>query len=254
MRAGAWRRMETNLAIKPVDNETFYREVDEELRRDQMVGFWRRYGFYLVAGAVLILALIGGVIWWQNQKQEKAGARGEALVAAFEDVQGGNAKAAGPRLDQLAKEGSAGYRAAALLTKADLAIQTGDQAGAVAAFKAVAEDDKLAEPFRNLALIRQTAIEFDRLPPAAVIQRLQPLAQAGRPWFGSAGELVAIAYLKQRKPQQAAPIFAALAKDKSLPRSLRSRALQMASAFGIDATEQAGGAAPGTPATKEETQ
>jgi hypothetical protein len=229
------------LAIKPVSNETFYREVDEELRRDQLSSMWKRYGWYFVGGIVLLLAGIGGFIWWQNQKQVRAGEHGETLTSVFQDVQAGKANTAAPRLDQLAKEGSPGYRAAALLTKADIAIQNGNDAAAIAAFKAVAEDDGLAEPYRNLALIRQTTIEFDSLAPAAVIQRLQPFAQAGNPWFGSAGELVGLAYLKQQQPDRAARIFAAMAGDRSLPASLRSRAVQMAGALGVDATQDAAG-------------
>jgi len=83
--------------------------------------------------------------------------------------------------------------------------------------------------------VRMTAAQFDTLNPDVVITRLRPLARSGNPWFGSAGEMVAAAYLKQNKPQLAAPIFAALAKDKKVPESLRSRALQMAGSLGVDA-------------------
>ena len=242
------------MAIKPKDNETFYREVDEELRKEQLSGLWKRYGILAIAALVLLLAAIGGYIWWQNKKQEQAGARGEALIAAFEDVQARRLKEVPKQLDSVAAEGSPGYRAAALLTKADVAIQENDLKGAAQNFKAVADDGDVAEPYRQLALIRQTAVEFDTIPPAEVIRRLQPMAQASSPWFGSAGELVALAHLKQNQPARAAPIFAAMAKDQNLPASIRSRALQMASALGMDAVTDAEGTAKGGPATKEVTQ
>lgn len=245
---------EHRLAIKPRDNETFYREVDEELRKEQLSTFWKRYGLLVIGAVVLLLAAIGGFIWWQNHQQAKAGERGEALVAVFDQIQAGKAKEAARKLDEIAQEGGPGYRAAALLTKADIALQQGNAQAAVATFKQVAEDQELAEPYRQLALIRQTTAEYDRIPPAEVIRRLQPLAQAGNPWFGSAGELVALAYLKQKQPQRAAPIFAALAKDESLPSSIRSRALQMAGALGVDAVSDAAGAPKGAAATKEVTQ
>jgi hypothetical protein len=225
------------LAIKPADNEAFFREVDDELRRDQMANSWRRYGKLVVAGVVLLLAAIGGFLYWQHRQEEAAGRRAEELIQVFEQIQAGSTKEALPRLDAMAAEGGDGYRAAALLTKADLAAQANDDAGAIAAFRAVASDEALAAPYRELALIRQTAIEYDALAPAAVIDRLKPLAAAGSPWFGSAGEMVAIAYLKQGEPKRAAPIFAALAKDESLPASIRSRAVQMAGALGVDATQ-----------------
>lgn len=242
------------MAIKPRENETFYREVDEELRKEQLGSLWKRYGVLAIIALVLLLAAIGGYIWWQNRQQAEAGERGQALIAAFDDVQARRLKDVPKQLDSIAAEGSPGYRAAALLTKADVALQENNLKAAAQNFKTVADDAEMAEPYRQLALVRQTAVEFDTLPPAEVIRRLQPLAQAGSPWFGSAGEMVALAHLKQKQPARAAPIFAALAKDQTLPASIRSRAVQMASALGVDAVTDAGGAAKGGPATKEVTQ
>ena len=64
---------------------------------------------------------LGGVIWWMNHRELKAGERGETLVSAFDDISTGNRKGARAKLDALANSGVEGYRAAALLTQADLA-------------------------------------------------------------------------------------------------------------------------------------
>ncbi|HEX6375677.1 MAG TPA: tetratricopeptide repeat protein [Allosphingosinicella sp.] len=227
------------MALRPVDNESFYREVDEELRRDQLKTYWERFGKLAIAGFVLVLALIGGFIWWQNQKQVKAGERSETLIAAFDDIVARRKAAATVKLDGLVESGSPGHRAAALLTKADLAIEANDLKGAAALYKRVADDAQLAQVYRDAALVRMTAVELDTLPPQAVVDRLRGLAVAGNPWFGSAGEMVAISYLKLDKPQQAAALFAAMAKDKKLPDTLRSRATQMAGSLGVDAVQEA---------------
>jgi hypothetical protein len=230
------------LARGPVDNESFYREVDEELRRDQMKSYWERYGKLFIAGVVLVLAAIGGFIWWQNHKEVKAGERGEQLIQAFDDIAARRRAAAIGKLDALAKSGSDGHRVAALMTKADLAIEGGDLKGAAATFRQIADDKGLAQPYRDVALVRMTALELDTLPPQAVVDRLKGLAVAGNPWFGSAGEMVAISYLKLNKPQQAGALFAAMAKDRKLPDTLRSRATQMAGSLGVDAVQEAAGA------------
>jgi hypothetical protein len=231
------------LAIKPRDNESFYREVDEELRRDRARTMWERYGKLAIAGVVLLLAAIAGAIYWNNQQQVQAGKQGEQLISAFDDISGANKGPATAKLDTLAKAGQPGYRAAALLTKADLAIEANNLPGAAALFRQVAADQSLDETYRNLALVRQTHVEFDTLQPQAVVDRLKPLAVAGNPWFGSAGEMVAISYLKLNKPQDAARIFAAMAKDKQVPDSVRSRAVQMAGSLGVDAIEEPAAAA-----------
>lgn len=232
------------MAIKPVGNDSFYREVTEELRKDQLSGWWKRYGWAAMAAVLVLLLAIAGAIWWQNEQQRRAGENAETLVEVFEDVQAGRTQGVDARLDALARDGSDGYRAAALLTKADVALAANKEAEAVAGFQAVAQDKDLPDPYRNLALIRQTAVEYDKLAPAAVIERLQPLAKPGNPWFGSAGEMIAVAHLKLGQPDRAAPILAAMAKDQTIPESIRERAVRMAGALGVDTVEasQAGAA------------
>lgn len=242
------------MAIKPTNNDAFFREVDEELRKEQLSGWWKRYGIIAIVAVILLVAAIGGYLWWQHKQQVEAGERGERLEQVFDDIEAGRTEGIDARLDALAAEDSPAHRAAALLVKADMAMQAGNDAAAVAGFKTVAEDANLPEPYRNLALIRQTALEFDTIPPAQVIERLQPLAQPGNPWFGTAGEMVAVAWLKQGQPQRAAPIFAAIAKQENIPETIRSRAVQMAGALGVDAVEDV--PAPGASAgeTKEANQ
>ncbi|MFN3387873.1 MAG: tetratricopeptide repeat protein [Allosphingosinicella sp.] len=225
------------MAIKPVDNESFYREVDEELRRDQMRSWWDRYGKLAMLGIVLLLAAIGGYIWWQDRQEKQAGAQGQTLIEAFEAVSSGNKAGAQEKLDQLAASDLPGYRAAALITKADLAIEANDLDGAAKLFQQIADGGDYAKPYRELATVRMTALQFDKLPPQAVVDRLKPLAVPESAWFGSAGEMVAISYLKLNRPQDAAGIFAQLAKDRKVPESIRARAVQMAGSLGVDAIE-----------------
>lgn len=231
----------------PIDNETFYREVDEELRRDELLGYWKRYGKLMIAGVILFIAAIGGVIWWMNQREVNAGSRGETLIAAFDDIATGKKADAQAKLDQLSKSGVEGYRAASLLTQADIASDGGQTDKAVGLFKQVADDSSLAQPYRDVATVRMTALQFDKLPPQQVVDRLKPLAVPGGAWFGSAGEMVASAYLKLNRPQEAGKLFAAIAKDKKVPESLRARAVQMAGSLGVDAVQDV----PAAGATQE---
>ena len=85
-------------------------------------------------------------------------------------------------------------------------------------------------------LLRGTTLEFDSIKPEEVIARMQPLAKPGLPWFGSAGELTAMAYIKQGKMLEAGRLFAAIAADKQVPDSIRARAVQVAGTLGVDAS------------------
>ena len=74
------------------------------------------------------------------------------------------------------------------------------------------------------------------MKPDEVVAKLKPLAVAGKPFFGSAGEMTAIAYLQMNKTREAGALFAALAKDEGVPESIRSRAVQLAGVLGVDVT------------------
>jgi hypothetical protein len=224
------------LAQPPDISETFVREVDENLRRDQLQDFFKAYGSWLVVALVLFLAASGGFIWWKQHEVERSERQVEQLAQTYKDIGAGNSSQAPQQLEQLSKDGSKAVRASALFARAALALQQSDPKLATATYKSVAEDDGLPQPYRNAALIRQTALEFDQLQPQAIVARLAPLAKPGEPWFGTAGEMSAMAMIKQGNRQQAGELFAAIAKDRNVPVTSRARAVQLAGSLGVDAS------------------
>jgi hypothetical protein len=230
-----------NLASTPPDNEAFLREVDDELRRDELQSFWKRWGRLLVGGIVGGLALFAGYLWWESDKVAKAGLDGEQLSQALDTLAVADSPDAEKQLKTLTTAKNSGYRATAKMSLAALALQRGNSAAAIKGFAEIVADESLAQPWRDLALVRQTSTEFDTLKPDAVITRLKPLAVSGNAWFGSAGEMVALSYIKLGKPELAAKMFGDIAKDESVPETLRSRAVQMANGLGSPAVEPATG-------------
>lgn len=222
------------MAVTPHSNEAFIREVDEEVRRDRLTAFWTRWGRLLIVGLVAALALFGAFLYWQHSRREAAGREGEQLQQAFDLLQTGAIAQAQPTLATLARSDTEGYRALAKFTQADLLLQREDLKGAAAKFAEVARDEALAQPFRDLALIRQTLAEYDTLSPQAVVERLRPLAVAGNPWLGAAGEMMAIAHLRSGRRDLAGQMFSAVARDEGVPETIRQRAVQMAGTMGVD--------------------
>ena len=224
------------MAQPPDINETFLREVDENLRRDRLRDFGKKYGNWIAVAVVLFLAASGGFIWWQQHQVKASEGEVEQLAQVYRDVGTGNSTKAPAQLDELAKSGSKAIRASALFTSAALALEKNDHKAAIANYREIAADSAFPQPYRDAALIRQTALEFDQIKPDEVISRLEPFAKPGKPWFGTAGEMTALAMIKQGKKDQAGRLFAAIAKDKSVPESIRGRAVQIAGTLGVDAS------------------
>jgi hypothetical protein len=228
------------LAQPPDITDTFVREVDENLRRDRIRDFFRENGGWVVAGVILFLAICGGIIWYQQHREQRSEAEVEQLAQIYKDIGVGNTAKVPQQLDDLAQSGSKAVRATALFTRAALALQQNDQKLAAATFKKISDDSSLPDAYRNAALIRETALEFDQLEPQQVIARLQPLAKAGNPWFGSAGEMTALALIKEGKSKEAGQLFVTIAKDKSVPESIRNRSIQISGSLGADASAALG--------------
>ena len=224
------------MALTPDTGETFLREVDENLRRDQLRTMARKYAPLWIAGVVLLLAAVGGWLFWQDKQKKDAAADSEALAQVYTDIGAGKLATVPQRLDTLARDGTDAVRASALFTRAAVAIEQNDRALAIAKYNEAANDRGLPEPYRNLGLIRATTLEFDSLKPDQVIARMEPIAKPGNPWFGSAGELTAMAMIKQGKKLEAGRLFAAVAADKQVPDSVRARAVQIAGTLGVDAS------------------
>ncbi len=223
------------MALPPENNEAFLREVDEELRREQITGFWRRWRVAIIGGTVIGLAALGGWLYYQHSRAQQAAQDGQVLDETLAALSSGDMRNAEANLKKIEGSHVAAYRASAMMAQAAVAALQGKDKQAIAKYAAVAADDSLSQPFRDAAIIRQTALEYDAMPPQAVIDRLKPLAAPGGPWFGSAGEMTALAMLKLNQNGPAAAMFAAIANDKQAPASIRRRATQMAGSLGVDA-------------------
>lgn len=213
------------------------REVDEAVRLDQMSEFAEKYGKPLIAAIILGLAAFGGYLYWDGLQQAKMEESSEVLTSALDQLEAGNLETATTTLEPLIGESNGGAKAAAQLLQGGIAQEQGKAEEAARVFAAVAGDSDAPEVLRDLATIREIAATYDTRDPAEVIERLKPMAVPGNAWFGSAGEMVAMAYLEQGKRAEAGTLLAEIAKNEDVPESLRSRTRQLAGLLGVDAIE-----------------
>ncbi len=235
------------MALSPGQTpESFIREVDENLRRSQAENFAKRYGKLLIGLAVLFLAAVGGFLYWRAEQAKQAAANSEALFGVLRDV-GSPAGASAPqRLERIAANANDSMAATARLTRAALLIENGDRNAALAQYREIAADKGVPQTYRDAATVRLTQMEFDALKPDEVVSRLQPLAVKDGAWYGSAGEMTAMAMLKAGRRAEAGRLLTAIAADKNVPPSIRGRAEQLGQSLLLPAAPAA--SAPAAPA------
>jgi hypothetical protein len=239
------------LASLPPTEDAFVREVDEELRQEQLLKVWKHYGKLALIAVALFLAGLAAFLFWRAEQQKAAEKQGETMGALIADVQAARKTDAAKKADELIAGGGSGYRVSGLMTKAALAVDKGDTKGAAAIFAGIAADEDVAQPYRDIALIRQTLLEYDTLPPQQIIDRLKSLTIEGHPFYATAGEMTAIAMLQLNRTAEAGRLLAAVARDKEAPDTLRVRAARLATSLGVNVDEAAARATATAPADKD---
>jgi hypothetical protein len=199
-----------------------FREVDEEVRREQLKRLWDRYGLLIVAAAVLVVVAAGawrGYQWYEGKKVAEASA---AYDAAMQLAQDGKHAEAAAALAQVAAKGASAYRGLARLREGE-ELTAADANAAVAAFDAVAADTANPRLQRDLATIRAGFVLVDKAPFADISRRLEPLAQPSGVFRHTARELLALAAWRSGDMAAARRWGEAALSDPEVPASLRAR-------------------------------
>jgi len=199
-----------------------FQEVDEEVRRERLEQLWKRYGNYVIAVAIVILAGIGawrGYIYWQERKAAEAGAAYEAASLLAEQSKHKEAEEA---FAKLAADGTTGYRGLARLREAGQ-LGLSDPKAAVAAYDALASDASLGRSMQDLANVRAALLLVDTASYQELRGRLEPLTAPDRPFRHSARELLAFSAWRSGDNAATHQWIDAVVNDPSTPSTIRSR-------------------------------
>jgi hypothetical protein len=213
-------------------SDLLIKEVDEELRQDQLNALWKRHGNLIVGAAVaLVLGVAGWQSWtaWQTKQQQAASAQYSQAQRLLEQNKAAEANAV---LGKVAAEGTAGYRMLATMEQAGQRLKAGDAAAAVALYDALAADSGVDELYRDLARLKAAYLKLDGGDAAAIAKSVEALVAESSPWRHSAREIQALAALKQGDTAKAGDLYRKLAEDPAAPQGIRSRAAEMAAATG----------------------
>lgn len=209
-----------------------FREVDEEVRREQLMKLWRAYGSYAIALAIVIIVAFGGFLGWRDWRERQALEQGTRFTnALIQAREGKNPESAGA-FASLAEDSGAGYRALAMLQEAAARLRAKDVPAAVAVYDRLAADDGVEAEWRDLARLLAALHLVDSAPPDELDRRLQPLLAKPGPWQYSARELAAAARLKAGDVPGAREAFRQLADDAAAPAGVRARAAELLAAIG----------------------
>lgn len=200
-----------------------FREVDEEVRREQLKKLWQDYGNYIIAVCLLVVVAVSGwrgYEWWENKRAAASGAAFEQAVTLAESGKRQEAEAA---FAKLAGDGTAGYRVLARLRNAAELAPT-DRKAAVTAYEAIAADGSAGRVIQDLATLRAGYLLVDTSSYGDIRALLEPLTKEQRPFRFSARELLALSAWKEGDMGAARQWADVILSDPQTPPAARSRA------------------------------
>ena len=216
------------------ETDSFIEEVTEEVRRDQLWGYARKYGWIAV---VVVIGAVGATAWYEYRKAQDnsaAQALGDRVVSAAEEE---TPEAKALALAEVAA--TAGSAAVIVeLNQAGALVESGDTDGALLIFDRIAAlDDPI---YADLAALKAVILRGDDLQPDERIAQLDPLATPGAPYRALAMEQKALALVESDDTDAAVELLNALLADSEATDALRSRVSQLIVALGgeIDATSR----------------
>ena len=189
-----------------MSDDSFIREVNEELRQDQAKALWDRYGPAFIGLAIVVVLFTAGYVGWQYWTETKANKSGDDFSAALLLANDGKADEALAALGALEKNGYGAYPLLARMRAATVLFEKGDFTGAVAGFDEVSSD---------------------KGSYADVSSRAEQLTNDTNTLRHSAREALGLSAWKSGKPKDAIALFDQIAADEGAPRNIRQRATLM---------------------------
>lgn len=206
------------------ENDSFIREVNDELRSEQISKVWRSYRPVIIGAAALIVLGTAGYRGYEYWHSTNSSQYGDQFLAALNLAKQNKTDEAIAALEKLEKDGSGSYPVLARMRAATLLSQKGDAAGAIKAFQAVAADSALPAVLRDVAKMRGAYLLIDTGTYAQVAAEIEPMATGNHALRNSAREALGLAAMKAGDVAKAKQWFEEIANDAQAPRNIANRA------------------------------
>jgi hypothetical protein len=207
-----------------MSDDSFFREVNEEIRQDQAKALWDRFGPAFIVLAILIVLGTAAYVGWEYWVESRANKSGDDFSAALQLANTGKNDEALAAFDALEKDGYGAYPLLARMRAATVLEQKGDAAGAVKEFDEVSNDSSIPEAIRDMARLRAALILVDTGSYEEVSKRVEPLTGDTNTLRHSAREALGLAAWKAGKAKDALALFDQISADEEAPVNLRQRA------------------------------
>ena len=193
------------------DTDSFIEEVTEEVRRDRLYKFLRKYAW---VGILAVVTIVGGTAYLEFQKAQ---ARTEA-AEELRKVEVSNLEA----------------RAIVAMLLAAEEISLENYEAASASLNAIFEDSSILRVYRDMAKFKFLLISLGNIEDNLILAGFKEMAVPGNPFRLLAEEQIALLTLKTQDIDTAVDKLKSILEDAELTDTMRQRVSQLLMSLGVD--------------------
>lgn len=207
------------------------REVDDDLRQENLEKLWKKYGALFIGVAVAAVLAVAGGQAWRTWKHDQALQSSLRFGDAMQMLDKNDKVKANQSLEKLALDGTVGYRLLANMKLAQMKANAGDLAAAIGVYDQVAVDSGVDPSYRTMARLKAAYLRLQSGDVARLEAEMTPLAAETSPWRHSAREVLALLELKAGHQEQAKEWLRKVADDIAAPAGIRGRTTELLAAL-----------------------
>ncbi len=214
---------------EPVVEDSFIREINEELKNENIRKLWDKYGLHLIVALVVILTLTVSFETLKNWRIKRFEDASNTYAYALA-LQGMDRTDESINVLQKLQQGSSGiYADIAQMQIANILLEQGKNTEASALLESIVQDKKITPQIRDIAAVKLASYKLDSAPAEEISALLQPLQQEGNSWKNVAKEILAMLEIREKNMEEARRLYSEIAGDPQASENIRSRAQDMLS-------------------------
>ncbi len=207
-----------------MSDDSLYREVDEEVRQEEYKKLWDKYGNYVIALCVGLVAVVASLKGYQHYQVTQSEAASIVYLEGMKLAREGKTEDA---LKAFAAVKHPGFAQLARLQQAGVQAGAGKAKEAVAAYDAITADASADPLLRDVAAIRAGYLLVDTAKPDELLARIGKFDKDGEVWRNQAREIFGLAAYRTQDFTMADRYMNAIFADPDSPADMKSRAQVM---------------------------
>lgn len=210
--------------------DDFIQEIKEDVRKEQLLQLWNRYGNYIIGALLLLIASVAGYEFWKSWSEKQKLSYATQYEKALDLIQQNDFAAAEKQLADLKQHGSKGYQVMAAFELLKLKQKKGQSI--LEDLTQLSKDKSLPPLYREMAEFYMMHEKVHTGDPKAALDELTTLMTPKHAFYANLLELKGLLYMRLNNVQSAETTFQELIQTEGAPQQLKVRALALLEELG----------------------